>query len=162
MEEHATALASPSAGSFPDKSVRSENSDEGGPGESRATAPPPGEGSRGSALGRDSFLLVRAASSRGRRPRGSTDQVRRAATRPIRAKTPPPVVSVRRIVVCGVEVKGSSSIRRQIYAQPICVIRASRSKVRQSLLQVLQLGLNPCPKNTFLRLTLGFTCTSLV
>jgi hypothetical protein len=40
MEGDATALASPLAGSFPDKRARSENSDEGGPGESRATAPP--------------------------------------------------------------------------------------------------------------------------
>jgi hypothetical protein len=31
-----------------------------------------------------------------------------------------------------------------------------------SLLQVVHLGFNPCPKNTYVRLTLGFTCTSLV
>jgi hypothetical protein len=41
MDGHATALASPSAGSFPDKLARSEYSDEGARGESRATAPPP-------------------------------------------------------------------------------------------------------------------------
>jgi hypothetical protein len=41
MDGHATALASPSAGSFPDKLVRSEYSDEGAQGESTETAPPP-------------------------------------------------------------------------------------------------------------------------
>jgi hypothetical protein len=109
-----------------------------------------GEGSRRSALGRDSFVLLRAASSSGRPPHGSTGQLRGPATRTIRAKTPPPVVSVRRFVVCWVQVKGSSSIRRQIYAQPICVTRASWSKVRELLLQVVQLGFNPFPKKTYL------------
>jgi hypothetical protein len=41
MDGHATALASPSAGSFPDKLARSEYSEEGAPGESTETAPPP-------------------------------------------------------------------------------------------------------------------------
>ncbi|XP_008664785.1 uncharacterized protein [Zea mays] len=41
MDGHATALASPPAASFPDKPARSEYSEEGAPGESTETAPPP-------------------------------------------------------------------------------------------------------------------------
>ena len=67
---------------------------------------------------------------------GSSTRIRRQASRtddpadPCEDAGAAPLVSVRRHVSCGVEVKGRSSIRRQIYAQPICVIRASRSKVR--------------------------------
>jgi hypothetical protein len=41
MDGHATTLASPPAASFPDKLARSEYSEEGAPGESTETAPPP-------------------------------------------------------------------------------------------------------------------------
>jgi hypothetical protein len=88
-----------------------------------------GEGTPRSVLARESFVFVRPPSSSGGPPRESTVWIRGPATRAIRAKTPPPLLSVRRHVGCGVEVKGRSSICRQIYAQPICVIQASRSKV---------------------------------
>jgi hypothetical protein len=129
MDGHATPETSPAAASFAHKralGILRGRSSRRTKGDETAA----GEGTRRSALARDSFVLLRAASSRGGPPRGSAFQPRGPVTRPIRAKTPPPLFSVCQHVACGVEVKGRSSIRRQIYAQPICVIRASRSKVR--------------------------------
>jgi hypothetical protein len=128
MDGHATAETVPAAASFAHKRAlgilrrRSSRRTTG----NRTAA---GEGTPRSALGRESFVFVRPPSSSGGPPHESAVQLRGPATRPIHAKTPPPLLSVRRHVGCGVEVKGRSSIRRQIYAQPICVIRASRSKV---------------------------------
>jgi hypothetical protein len=118
-----------------------------------------GEGTRRSALARESFVFVRPASSSGGPPRESAVQLRGPATRPIRAKTPAPLVSVRRHVGCGVEVKGRSSIRRQIYAQPICVIRASRSKVRFVASPSSTPRIQSVSQKTYLGLPLGFRCT---
>jgi hypothetical protein len=89
-----------------------------------------GEGMRHSAVARESSVFVRPASSSGPRRRDSAVNLRGPATRPIRAKTPPPFVAVRRNVRVGVDVEGRSSNRRQIYADPICVFRGTRSKVR--------------------------------
>jgi hypothetical protein len=89
-----------------------------------------GEGTRRSAVARESFVFLRPASSSGAHPRDSAVNLHGPATRPIRAKTPAPFVAVHRNVRVGVEVEGRSSIRRQIYAQPICVFRGTRSKVR--------------------------------
>jgi hypothetical protein len=106
------AETSPAAASFAHKRARSEYSEEGAPGEPRAMEPPPEK------VPVDPPSPVIHLSCSGRRaavgvpPRGSTVQLRGPATWPIRAKTPPPLVSVRRHVGCGVEVKGSSSIRR--------------------------------------------------
>jgi hypothetical protein len=129
MDGHATAETSPAAASFAHKCALGILRG-GSFRRSKGDGTTAGEGTRRSALARDFVFLLRAATSSGCPPRGSTVQLRGPATRPIRAQTAAPLVSLRRHVGFRVEVKGSSSIRRQIYAQPICLIRASRSKVR--------------------------------
>jgi hypothetical protein len=158
MDGHATTETSPAAASFAHKralGILRGGSSRRTKGDGTAA----GEGTRRSALGRDSFVLLRTASSSGGPPRGSTVQLRGPATRPIRAKTPPPFVAVRWHVSRGVEVKGSSSIRRQIYAQPICVIRASRSKVRFVASPSSTPRIQTVSQKTYLGLPLGFRCT---
>jgi hypothetical protein len=129
MDRDATAETFPAAASFPHTRalgiLRGRSSRR--PAGDRTAA---GEGTRRSVIARESFVFVRPASTSGGRPRESAVKLRGPATQPIRAKTPAPLVSVRRHVSCGVEVEGRSSIRQQIYAQQICVIGASRSKVR--------------------------------
>jgi hypothetical protein len=93
------------------------------------------------------------------RPRDSAVNLRGPATRPIRAKTPAPFVAVRRNVRVGVEVEGRSSIRRQIYAQQICVFRGTRSKVRFVASPRSTPRIDPGSFQTVPWLPLGFTCT---
>jgi hypothetical protein len=70
------------------------------------------KGTRRAALSRDSVFLLRAATTGGGPQRGSAVQLRRPPTRQIRAKTPPPLLSVSRHGACGVSSKGRSSIRQ--------------------------------------------------
>jgi hypothetical protein len=158
MDGHATAETFPAAASFAHKRalrILRGRSSKRTTGDGTAA----GEGIRRSALARESFVLLRPAGSSGGPPRGSPVQLHEPATRPIRAKTPAPLVSVRRHVSCRVEVKGRSSIRRQIYAQPICVIRASRSKVCFVASPSSTPRIQSVSQKTYLGLPLGFRCT---
>jgi hypothetical protein len=71
-----------------------------------------GKGTRRAALSRDSVFLLRLATTGGGPRRGSAVQLREPTSRQIHAKTPPPLFSVSRHVVCDLSSKGRSSIRR--------------------------------------------------
>jgi hypothetical protein len=162
MDGHATTLASPSAASFLDKLARSEYSDEGTRGKSRESAPPP----ENFAVDPPSVAIHLPCSGW------------RAAEVVVHADPPGsfaeqrPGRSVRRrrrrsSLSAGSSSAGWTSTGVNRFADRSTLSRSASFELRRRRYAPFSapsfhLGFNPCPKNTSVGLTLGFTCTSLV
>jgi hypothetical protein len=158
MDGHAMAETSPAAASFAHKRARSEYSEEGAPGEPRAMEPPPEKVPVDppspvihlSCSGRRAAVGVPHAdplsSFADRRPGRSVRRRRRRSS--LSAGTS----------AVGWRSKGVHRFgdRSTLSRSPSFELQGPR--YASSLLQVLHLGFNPCPK-TYLGLPLGFRCT---
>jgi hypothetical protein len=159
MDGHATAETFPAAASFAHKHARSEYSEEGAPGEPRATEPSPEK------VPLDSPSFANLLSSSGRR----------AAVGVLHTNPPSsfadrrPGRSMRRhrcrsSLSAGTSAAGWRSKGGHRFADRSTLSQSASFELQgpryaSSHLHVLHLGFNPCAKKPYLGLALGFTCT---
>jgi hypothetical protein len=159
MDGHATVETSPTAASFAHKRARSEYSEEGAPGEPRATEPPPEKvpvdspsaAIRLSCSGRWAAVEVPHADP----PSSFAD---RRPGRSVRRRHRRSSLSASTLAV-GSRSKGVHRFGDRSMLSRSASFELQGPRYASSLLQVLHLGFKPCPKKTYLGLPLGFRCT---